>query len=97
MPGNAAWSVTARRQGDIGMHLRLTSRVGYAAAIVLAVAALVGMLVAHVFMSPPKTHAAAAAATSAPLCAQRPQLCAEVAEPWAANGQYTGHDEPSLL
>src|SRR5262245_4128896 len=81
------------------MHVRLTPRLGYVAAIVLAVTALVGMLVAHAFVSTPKTHAAAAssAPSSQPLCAQRPQLCAEVAEPWDANGQYTGHDEPSLL
>lgn len=80
------------------MHVRLTPRLGYTAAIVLAIAALVGMLVAHAVVGTPKAHAAASSAPSnQPMCTQRPQLCTQVAEPWDANGQYTGHDEPAAL
>ena len=32
-----------------------------------------------------------------PYCSTHPQLCTETADPWNYAGQYTGHDEPSLL
>src|SRR5262249_51814733 len=71
-------SETTRRHR---MHVRLTPRLGYTAAIVLAIAALVGMLVAHAVVGTPKAHAAASSAPSnQPMCTQRPQLCTQVAE-----------------
>ena len=33
----------------------------------------------------------------APFCGTRSALCSEPMEPWGYNGQYIGHDEPSLL
>jgi hypothetical protein len=77
------------------MQLRLPRRVALVGVIVLAIIAIVGMLAARTFVSAPKAHAAAL--NNTPLCVQRPQMCTETAEPWDANGQYTGHDEPSLL
>jgi hypothetical protein len=82
-------------KGDTGMQLRLPRRAALVGVIVLAVIAIVGMLAARTFVSAPKAHAAAL--NNTPLCVQRPQMCTETAEPWDANGQYTGHDEPSLL
>lgn len=32
-----------------------------------------------------------------PFCGTRSALCSEPMEPWGYNGQYIGHDEPSLL
>jgi hypothetical protein len=39
----------------------------------------------------------ARAQAHAPLCGVSPQLCTETTQPWNYKGQYTGHDEPSLL
>jgi hypothetical protein len=82
-------------KGDTGMQLRLPRRLAIVGAIVLAIVALVSVLAVRTFQSPPKAHAAAT--NNTPLCVQRPQMCTETAEPWDANGQYTGHDEPSAL
>jgi hypothetical protein len=83
-------------KGDTGMQLRLPRRAALMGVIVLAIIAIVGMLAARTFVAPPKAHAAGAP-NNTPLCLQRPQMCTETAEPWNANGQYTGHDEPSVL
>lgn len=75
------------------MQLRLTRRLSITGAILLAIALMASLLAMQVVATPPK----AAHAASAPLCTLRPQLCTETAEPWNSAGQYTGHDEPSLL
>lgn len=38
-----------------------------------------------------------ASPSTGPFCASRPSLCTETLNPWNYQGQYTGHDEPSLL
>jgi hypothetical protein len=78
------------------MQLRLPRRAALVGVIVLAIIAIVGMLAARTFVATPTTRAAGAP-NNTPLCVQRPQMCTETAEPWNANGQYTGHDEPSVL
>jgi len=76
------------------MQLRLTRRFSIVSAVVVALALMMSLLAMQVLAKPPKAHAAD---TGAPLCTVRPQLCTETAEPWNSAGQYTGHDEPSLL
>ncbi|HKV83758.1 MAG TPA: hypothetical protein VJN88_04335 [Ktedonobacterales bacterium] len=46
---------------------------------------------------PSTAKIAKAAAPVKPFCTVRPAFCTETAEPWNYQGQYTGHDEPSLL
>jgi len=40
---------------------------------------------------------AQAAKLNSPFCTGHADLCTETREPWGYNGQYTGHDEPSVL
>jgi hypothetical protein len=61
----------------------------------LAVLAI-ALSVAFAYVSRPAPTAKAAAPTK-PFCGTRPQLCTETTQPWNYAGQYTGHDEPSLL
>ena len=62
----------------------------------LAVLVLVaGLVTASLITRPPTT--AKAAPTRQPYCTARPELCTETTDPWNYQGQYTGHDEPSLL
>src|SRR5260370_7233372 len=42
-------------------------------------------------------HSAKAAQVNKAFCPKRPTLCTETTDPWNYQGQYTGHDEPSLL
>jgi hypothetical protein len=62
----------------------------------LAVLAI-ALSVAFAYASRPAPIAKAAAPVSKPFCATRPALCTETIDPWNYQGQYTGHDEPSLL
>jgi hypothetical protein len=76
---------------QLGVHRRVTA-VGI---MVLITATILAMALAHLLTTPPpKAHAAP---LGKPFCALRPQLCTETTEPWNYQGQYTGHDEPSLL
>lgn len=43
------------------------------------------------------TPHANAAKPAASFCTSHAALCTETREPWSYNGQYTGHDEPSVL
>ena len=66
--------------------------------IICGVAALVfvlGLVAASIITRPPATVKAAPA--TQPFCSARPALCTETTDPWNYQGQYTGHDEPSLL
>jgi len=75
----------------LDLHRRATS-VGI---VVLIAATILAMALAHLLLSPPpKAHAAP---LGQPYCQARPTYCTETAEPWNYAGQYTGHDEPSLL
>ena len=76
------------------MPSRLSPRRRFFAAGI-AIFAMVGAFAAVGF--PGVARTAKAAASAKPFCNARPALCTEVAEPWNYQGQYTGHDEPSLL
>src|SRR5690242_10971258 len=84
-----------KERGDTGMQLRMTRRLSIAGAILLAIALMASLLALQIVAKTPQP--AHAAAPETPLCTARPQLCTETAEPWNSAGQYTGHDEPSLL
>src|SRR5215469_5188610 len=77
------------------MPLHFTLRLRIAAAALLAVAGMLALLVAYA--PRPATQTAHAAPRNTPLCAMDAQLCTETVDPWNSAGQYTGHDEPSLL
>jgi hypothetical protein len=64
------------------------------AAAVLAIA--LGVAFAYV-RTPAVKASSASAAPNQPFCSSRPTLCTETVDPWNYQGQYTGHDEPSLL
>ncbi len=66
-------------------------------ACVLVVATIAALLGARIAGSGATPSAHAAPAAQKPFCTARPQLCTELTNPWNAQGQYTGHDEPSLL
>jgi hypothetical protein len=84
-----------RNERDRGMHLGLNRRITSVGIIVLIAATILAMLLAHLLITPPpRAHAAP---LGKPFCAARPQLCTETITPWNYAGQYTGHDEPSLL
>jgi hypothetical protein len=75
------------------MQVRVPRRLILGGTIALAIASLVSA--ANAIVNVPKTQAA----SSGPLCVQRPQMCTELTDPWTWNG-YTyksGHDEPSAL
>jgi hypothetical protein len=77
------------------MRLGINRRVTSVGIIVLIAATILAMALAHLLTTPPP--AAHAAPLGKPFCAARPALCTETTEPWNYQGQYTGHDEPSLL
>ena len=79
------------------MALRFTPtpRLRIAAAALLAVAGVLALVA--VYAPRPATQAAHAAPLNQPFCETHPSLCTETANPWNYAGQYTGHDEPSLL
>ena len=82
------------------MPLRLSRNLvsrnlGIAAAILVILAVLLA-LVATYAPSRVAPHAKAAPVKQT-FCAAHAALCTETAEPWNYQGQYTGHDEPSLL
>src|SRR5215469_12773898 len=77
------------------MPLRLTPRLRIAAAALLAVAGVLALLAAYA----PRlaTQIAHAAPRNQPLCTMNAAMCTDTVEPWNYAGQYSGHDEPSLL
>jgi hypothetical protein len=68
---------------------------GIAAAVVAILAVLLALVATYL----PRSAASPvkAAPLNKPFCTSRPALCTETRNPWNAQGQYTGHDEPSLL
>jgi hypothetical protein len=77
------------------MRFRLTPPLRIAAAGLLAVAGVLALVAA--FAPRLSTPRASAAPIGQPFCANHAALCAERTNPWDAQGQYSGHDEPSLL
>lgn len=79
------------------MPLSLNRRVRTVGVVLLVIVAVLALALAHILTpaAAPKVHAAAA--TVKPMCDVKPQLCTETKDPWNAQGQYTGHDEPSVL
>ncbi len=61
---------------------------------VLALVTILGLALAHVLSHP---TSALSEKVGQPFCKQNATLCAETLEPWDYAGQYTGHDEPSVL
>lgn len=72
------------------MSFRFDKRLRIVAAVVVVTLSLVLTYAA----TPAPT---AKASPAQPFCAARPSLCTETLDPWNYAGQYTGHDEPSLL
>ncbi len=56
-----------------------------------------GVLALVVAYAPRSVAPSAQAKPRASFCALHSALCTETAEPWNYKGQYTGHDEPSVL
>jgi hypothetical protein len=79
-----------------GMRFKFTRQMAIVATTFLAVASLVTGFGFALHGTSPQAHAAPTTRMK-PFCMTRPQLCTETAEPWNSQGQYTGHDEPSLL
>ena len=81
------------------MPLSLNRRVRVIGVVLLVLVTILALALAHMFTpaGAPKVHAAAAAAAQKPMCDVKPQLCTETSNPWNFQGQYTGHDEPSVL
>lgn len=77
------------------MRFRLAPQLRLAAAGLLAVAGIFALVASYTPWL--TTQSANAAPISKPFCATRPALCTEMTHPWDAQGQYSGHDEPSLL
>jgi hypothetical protein len=77
------------------MPFRLTPRLRIATAALLAVAGVLALLAAYAPRLAAQT--AHAAPRNQPLCTMNAALCTETVNPWNSAGQYTGHDEPSLL
>jgi len=77
------------------MHFRITPRLRIAAAGLLIFAGALALVATYAPRS--TTHSANAAPVGKPFCAAHPALCTETTHPWDAQGQYSGHDEPSLL
>jgi hypothetical protein len=76
------------------MPFRFTPRLRIAAAL-LAVASLLALVAT--FVPRPATQTAHAAPRNIPLCTADAALCTETIDPLNYAGQYSGHDEPSLL
>jgi hypothetical protein len=74
------------------MLSRITPRVRFILAGTLALS--ISLALAAAFVTVPR---ASAQALRTPFCARSPVLCAETLDPWNYAGQYTGHDEPSVL
>ncbi|HEV2457546.1 MAG TPA: hypothetical protein VGS80_04210, partial [Ktedonobacterales bacterium] len=77
------------------MPFRFTPRLRIAAAALLAVAGVLALVAAYAPRQAIQT--AHAAPLNKPLCTTNASLCTETVDPWNYAGQYTGHDEPSLL
>jgi hypothetical protein len=77
------------------MPSRLSPKLRIAAIGLLAVAGALALVAAYAPRQ--ATQTASAAPVGKPFCATRPALCTERTHPWDAQGQYSGHDEPSLL
>jgi hypothetical protein len=60
-----------------------------------ALALTISLALAAAFLTAPR--AASAQPLRTPFCARSPVLCTETLEPWNYAGQYTGHDEPSVV
>jgi hypothetical protein len=76
---------------QLGVHRRVTA-VGI---MVLIAATILAMALAHFITTPPpRVHAAP---LGTPLCEAHPVVCTETTDPFNYEGQYSGHDEPSLL
>ena len=81
-------------EGETVMHLRLSRRLRIAAAGTLALTAIVGMALAPSLNRPAR---AAAAPHMHLTCEDNSYLCTEALDSLNYDGQYTGHDEPSVL
>ena len=75
------------------MPLRFSRRLQITASALAVFAVVVALAVTTSVGRTPPAHAASVK----PFCGQHPALCTETVHPWNAQGQYTGHDEPSLL
>jgi len=76
------------------MTLRFSKRLRLAIGGIAIVAMALSLGVAYLSSSP---HTAKAAAHTGPFCTAHAALCTETTQPWDYQGQYIGHDEPSLL
>jgi hypothetical protein len=67
--------------------------------VAVVVVTILALLFARLVVNPTPKASAAPKINPAmkPACEVRPQLCTETTNPWNAQGQYTGHDEPSVL
>jgi hypothetical protein len=59
-----------------------------------ALALAISLALAAAFLTAPRANAQP---LKTPFCARNAVLCAETVDPWNYAGQYTGHDEPSVL
>jgi hypothetical protein len=77
------------------MPFRFTLRLRIVTTALLAVAGMLALVVAYA----PRlaTQTAHAAPPNKPLCVTDAAFCTETVDPYNYAGQYTGHDEPSLL
>jgi hypothetical protein len=77
------------------MPFRVNSHVRIAATALMIVAGVLALVVAYAPRQ--ATQRAHAAPLNKPFCSMRSTLCTETKDPWNYEGQYSGHDEPSLL
>jgi hypothetical protein len=77
------------------MPFRFTPRLRIAAAALLAVAGVLALVAAYAPRS--ATQTAHAAPRNEAFCETNPNFCTETVDPLNYAGQYSGHDEPSLL
>lgn len=77
------------------MSLRFPKRLRLVVGVLAVLA--IALSLAGAYLARPSHTAKAAAAHVQPFCNTHPQFCTETTDPWNYAGQYTGHDEPSLL
>jgi hypothetical protein len=80
---------------DTDMPVRFTPRLRIVAAALLGVAGVLAIVSTYApRLAAPAAHAAP---STEPFCVTHPALCTETTNPLNYQGQYSGHDEPSLL
>src|SRR5215469_16389665 len=79
------------------MRLHLNRHLATAGIAALIVVTVMALLLTRLDNQSSGHKALAAPPVGKTMCVVKPYLCTELDKKWTTDGQYTGHDEPSVL